>query len=64
MLSLIDNSSRIKDMYKVKALALVGGEEIHTFDNKEDALKKVRQFRDVGGFIVTIEEVETKQTVS
>lgn len=51
-------------MYEVKALALVGGEEVHTFDNKEDALKKVRQFRDIGGFIVTIEEVETKQTVS
>lgn len=49
-------------MFIVKAIAMVGGEEVHTFNNKQDALEKVRMFRDVGGFIVTIEE-RTAQTV-
>ena len=49
-------------MFIVKAIAMVGGEEVHTFDNKQDALEKVRMFRDTGGFIVTIEE-RTTETV-
>ena len=51
-----------KIMFIVKAIAMVGGEEVHTFNNKQDALEKVRMFKDVGAFIVTIEE-RTAQTV-
>lgn len=47
-------------MFIVKAIAMVGGEEVHIFDNKQDALEKVRMFRDAGGFIVTIEERTTE----
>jgi putative intracellular protease/amidase len=47
-------------MFIVKAIAIVGGEETHEFDNKQAALEKVRAFRDVGGFIVTIEERSTE----
>lgn len=50
-------------MYIVKAIAIVGGDETYTFDNKQDALEKVRWFKDAGGFIVTITEL-TKETVS
>jgi predicted urease superfamily metal-dependent hydrolase len=49
-------------MFIVKAIAMVGGEEVHIFDNRQDALEKVRMFRDAGGFIVTIEE-RTTETV-
>jgi hypothetical protein len=33
-------------MFIVKAIAMVGGEEVHIFDNRQDALEKVRMFRD------------------
>ena len=50
-------------MYIVKAIAIVGGDETYTFDNKQDALEKVRWFKDLGGFIVTMTEL-TQETVS
>jgi|TARA_A100001201_G_scaffold114831_1_gene98440 hypothetical protein len=50
-------------MYIVKAIAIVGGEEIHVFDTKQEALQKVRWFKDVGGFVVSLTEL-TKETVS
>lgn len=46
-------------MYLVKSLAITGGSETWRFDNKHDALCKVRELKDTGGlFLVRVIELE------
>jgi len=40
-------------VYVVRAVALTGRVWFHEFDSESDALSKVREYKDSGGFIVT-----------
>jgi hypothetical protein len=40
-------------VYVVRAVALTGRVWFHEFDSKSDALNKVREYKDTGGYIVT-----------
>jgi len=50
-------------MYEVRAIALVGGEEVHKFNNEHDALSKVREYKDLGGYLISVKQLNT-ETVS
>jgi hypothetical protein len=46
-------------IYQVQSLSVYGGSMTWEFDNKHDALCKVRELKDLGGmFIVKIVELE------
>jgi hypothetical protein len=47
-------------IYQVRSVSVYGGTMTWEYDNKHDALCKVRELKDLGGmFIVKIVEVET-----
>lgn len=41
-------------VYVVRAVALTGRVWIHEFESKSDALSKVREYKDSGGFLVSL----------
>lgn len=38
--------------YLVRAISIFGGIEEYTFDTKDEALVKVRELKDMGGYII------------
>lgn len=44
------NTSKV---YVVRAVALTGRVWVHEFESESDALSKVREYKDSGGYIVT-----------
>ena len=48
--------------YLVRAISLFGGIEEYEFDTKEQALVKVRELKDIGGYIIKpVFEIPSKE---
>lgn len=60
---IITMSATINNMrYLVRAISLFGGIEEYEFNTKEEALVKVRELKDIGGYIIKpVFEIPSKE---